>query len=475
VEETSERWVKVVAVDRSGNKSNPSDASSATALLIDDAHISDLTVSKVTAGEITADWVLAAAIKTAASGQRLELNAAGLQSYDTEGSQTINLASDPDANGNFITFQQDGVSLASIDSSGNLSGQNVSVANDLSIDGRDFQTELYDPLPKGLVAWGPVNAGGVSTTTEIGLHELSFDAVDGRSYRFEVHPFLVEGTTDAQTIGLRIRDGGSDTPDVTSTVVGYGYQKFAGTSSYTTLHWSRVMRCGSGMELTPGVHRFLTCLYASGGTATVYNNAANYVYASVEDVGPNVADTGYANNGGGATTPVVKTYTKTYTATWSGSYDSGNAYITYWGNSANQGDAPPASYGNQRGLIGFNAAQIQSDLAGATITSVKITLYANHWYYNAGGTARLGTHNYTSRPTTWTDSRVNQNRWTSTSWPKPGKRTVTLPNSVGDEFKAGTSTGISTGPGTSSYTDYGRFAGAGSGSNTPVLEIVYTK
>ncbi|MGW5175910.1 fibronectin type III domain-containing protein [Streptomyces sp. NPDC004082] len=93
VEETSARYVRVVAVDKTGNKSSPSDAATATALLIDDAHISDLTVSKVTAGTINADFVLGARIKTADTGSRVELNSAGLQAYDTAGTQTVNIAS----------------------------------------------------------------------------------------------------------------------------------------------------------------------------------------------------------------------------------------------------------------------------------------------------------------------------------------------------------------------------------------------
>jgi hypothetical protein len=92
VEETSTRYVRVVAVDIAGNKSAPSDAASATALLIDDAHISDLTVSKVTAGTIGADWIVGARIKTADTGARVELNSAGLQTYDAAGNQTVAIA-----------------------------------------------------------------------------------------------------------------------------------------------------------------------------------------------------------------------------------------------------------------------------------------------------------------------------------------------------------------------------------------------
>lgn len=89
VEETSARYVRVIAVDIAGNKSAPSDAATATALLIDDAHISDLTVTKVTAGTINADWIIGARIKTADAGPRVELNSAGLQTYDASGTQTV--------------------------------------------------------------------------------------------------------------------------------------------------------------------------------------------------------------------------------------------------------------------------------------------------------------------------------------------------------------------------------------------------
>jgi hypothetical protein len=92
VEELSARYVRVVAVDKTGNKSGPSDAANATALLIDDAHISDLTVSKVTAGQIAADWVVGARIKTADTGSRVELNSGGIGAWNAAGTQTVAIA-----------------------------------------------------------------------------------------------------------------------------------------------------------------------------------------------------------------------------------------------------------------------------------------------------------------------------------------------------------------------------------------------
>jgi hypothetical protein len=93
VESTTAVYVRVVAVDRSGNKSDASNEATVTALLIDNAHISDLTVSKVSAGTITATWLLAGAIKTAESGARVEIDNSGIRSYKTDGTQTLDVNS----------------------------------------------------------------------------------------------------------------------------------------------------------------------------------------------------------------------------------------------------------------------------------------------------------------------------------------------------------------------------------------------
>jgi hypothetical protein len=92
VESTAALYFKVLAVDEAGNKSNPSTAVQATANLIDDAHISDLTVTKVTAGTINADWIVGARIKTADTGARVELNSSGLQAYNSGGTQTVSIS-----------------------------------------------------------------------------------------------------------------------------------------------------------------------------------------------------------------------------------------------------------------------------------------------------------------------------------------------------------------------------------------------
>lgn len=91
VEETTVRHVKVIAVDLAGNRSAASASATATALLIDSAHISDLTASKITAGTLSANIILGAAIHTAASGQRVELNQTGLHGFNGSGSELVSL------------------------------------------------------------------------------------------------------------------------------------------------------------------------------------------------------------------------------------------------------------------------------------------------------------------------------------------------------------------------------------------------
>lgn len=91
VEQTDQIHVKVRAVDRSGNKSSASSSATVTAQLIDDAHISDLTVSKVTAGTITANWIMGGTIKTADSGARVQLDSGGVHAYDQNGVEALRM------------------------------------------------------------------------------------------------------------------------------------------------------------------------------------------------------------------------------------------------------------------------------------------------------------------------------------------------------------------------------------------------
>lgn len=84
-------YIKVVAVDLEGNKSIPSPAAVATAELMDDLHVSNMSVSKLTAGRLTADVINAASIKTGETGARVEVSYRGIQTYSEANIKTVNI------------------------------------------------------------------------------------------------------------------------------------------------------------------------------------------------------------------------------------------------------------------------------------------------------------------------------------------------------------------------------------------------
>lgn len=91
VTSTTGIYIKVIAVDESGNTSPPSDGSGVTAVLIDDQHISSLNVSKLLAGTVMASIVLGGVLATALTGQRVQMDSSGIHAYDAGGSLTFDL------------------------------------------------------------------------------------------------------------------------------------------------------------------------------------------------------------------------------------------------------------------------------------------------------------------------------------------------------------------------------------------------
>lgn len=87
VTSTTGIYIKVIAVDESGNSSPASPGSGVTAILIDDQHISSLSVSKLIAGTISATVILGSSIGTATSGARVVMDGTtdALYTYDSGG------------------------------------------------------------------------------------------------------------------------------------------------------------------------------------------------------------------------------------------------------------------------------------------------------------------------------------------------------------------------------------------------------
>jgi hypothetical protein len=493
IDSTENIYVRVIAVDRTGNRSAPSNAVTATINLIDDAHISDLTASKITAGTISSSIILGGVIKTAETGARAEMNFEGFRIFDEDDDPTVSLLGNPATNGNFLLIkdlEDPTVTLAGIDGLGRGSFQSVSVATDLVVAGENLVTDVINPLPKGIIALGTLDETpivGAGPSVERGAMEISFEAEESRTYRIT---FITEweATVDSTRLLLRIRDYGTIEPFIGIGDGGWLQQTLSGGTIATGNATAQVTYVG---EFTPGLHRILVTFCSISGNATINAPAGSGTEAKtllwVEDVGIPQTDIAVVNDAGvpvyqqpaatpTAPTPKPKvTYTREYAATWSGTYRSNGDFSSSHGNTMVQGDSGADNWLNDaRSLCGFNYQQIMSDTYGSTIQACYVTLYASHWYWNDGGTARIGTHNYTSRPATWADSRVAQQRITSSDWPKPGRRKVNIGTTIGNEFKSGAAKGIALGPTNGTKTQYGKFNGNGQ-SYEPVLTIVYVK
>lgn len=63
-------------------------------LAVNNAKIANLDVGKLTTGTLNADVILGARIKTADTGQRVEINSSGIGAWNSGGTQTVNIATD---------------------------------------------------------------------------------------------------------------------------------------------------------------------------------------------------------------------------------------------------------------------------------------------------------------------------------------------------------------------------------------------
>lgn len=85
VTSTTGIYIRVIAVDETGNSSPASASAGVTAVLIDDTHISSLNVSKLLAGTVSATIILGGTIETASSGQRAIMDMNGFHAYNANG------------------------------------------------------------------------------------------------------------------------------------------------------------------------------------------------------------------------------------------------------------------------------------------------------------------------------------------------------------------------------------------------------
>ncbi|MER5302134.1 hypothetical protein ABT039_22125 [Streptomyces lasiicapitis] len=392
-------------------------------------------------------------------GARAELGPDGLRLFDEYGDTAIALVTGA---AQYLTLRSGGQAVATVDTDGNAHFGDVDVAGDLTVGG-DPVAALLGQHARGLVAVDYQSSSVRTAGGEYGCVELAFDADPARMYRL-IFDAIVNPSAPGGEVQLRLRDGGASAPTVTSPQLQLATHHLAiGNSKRVRLELVR-----SGRVLGAGLHRLLVTFQNEYGPAgqyvDLYGAANSHGLFYVEDVGPYLRETGRRNTGGGSTEPPLRTYTKTYAATWSGTYSHRSGYNAYWGNGLVQG-----FYSNNNGvhaaLVGF-PAQLAADLAGATIERAEVYLYFEHWYSASGGTAVIRAHSHASRPAKFSsDTEGKSLRWRRNQGQWVDITTV---------FDSTRWRGIALDPNATSRTFYGRARGVGQ-TYPPKLRITYTK
>ncbi|WGH21368.1 minor tail protein [Arthrobacter phage Emotion] len=413
------------------------------------------------------------------TGARMELKPDGLKLYGVDGSEAVNLSAVPPQYVGIL--DSEGNTLAALADDGTVSGSGLNVTSDPVVMGSpllgsiaDFQhpseTEtvgILDFLPRGMVSRGFRAIGGMSVTGgEMELSEINFESTLGRAYRINVTPFgaYVDGGGAYGALVIRYTNDGTR-PTLSSPILHRQSVRNQNSADMMLSFGGTFYYLGG----SPGTIRLLATVSAVGGTVTVFSSGdGGDLRWWVEDMGLSVPDTGVDRTGKTGTTvappPEKKNYTKTYTASgYRSFYESNGGYYAYNTSKMYQGASPVA--GGLQSIATFPS--MTGDLSGATITSIKAYFYFEHWYYNSGGTAKIGVHGASSIPSTRPSITTVA---TSSSWPKPGGRWVSIPSSYWAGFKSGTYRGVALGDTSPSLTEYGYARGS-----STKIEIKYTK
>lgn len=335
------------------------------------------------------------------TGNRVVAASTGFKQFDAEGQQIVSIGAMPDTGETYTTIvdPETGGALSTMSNAGDFVGNSAAFTEDIELVGQSL-VEYTDVAPRALEAFAQktTHSSWSGVNTEMGIMEIQFTARAGHHYRIETPPLLTDvgaGGTSRARYRFRVTFDGS-APSIGSTQVAQS-DVFHNTS--VNVYWTHHETVGAIVRV------LLTIQDLGGGGSGARMLAATNrpMTIDVSDLGGQaITNTGIVNDssGGGGGTGGGGTgtrYTKRYLCSWSGSYRQNGTRRTDKGNLLYQGYVESFN-GNQKSLIGFNTAAIQSDLAGATVEKVQLRLYSQHWYNNSGGTVVIGDHNRTSRP-----------------------------------------------------------------------------
>lgn len=352
-----------------------------------------------------------------------------------------------------------------IDENGNAVFSTVS-AESITLNGENLADVLAIP-PRGVVALNTLpNNTNTYSGSEVIFGRLIIDNWDpARQYAVGVTGRFDKGSSSPTFMIVRCRYGWGSKPTTSSSVL-FEYQLGTGTANANDENVAIVFPF-SNTGQPAGIQLQLLFSFSASDSGTRYQGES-YGRCWAEDIGPVVT---YGTYNPTTDADPIQQYTKTYSANWSGTYqsdgDNRNISECYQGYFS-------GTNGNQYSLIGLPYSTIQNDLSGATILKTEIYLNNNHWYRNSGGTAVVGTHNYASEPSSASLGSVSEDL-DRESFTYGQAKWFTVTNTIANNLKNNSAKGIALGPGPStSDLYYGYFAGNGQ-SGEPQIRITYEK
>ena len=477
-------------------------------LAVTNAKINDLAANKITTAELAAGVRIIAGPET---GTHAEVTATGFYAYvedpvDGIPNEAVRIGTDGDTIG--IIDPATGATLASISQDGVVSAQSGSFLNDIEVQGEDlvgnfldispglqspFRGGVLTSLPGGLVQWGAQYTASSPTdnTTGVGIFEILVPMYRGRMYKFMTNALRVRSTV--ANAGVEIRGyrttGTANDPEAIPAAPTVNDQMLfrvpvtnVDQTAGEGILLQKIQAINAVLDdpaQLPGTfaynQRVLLAIARVTGSGNVWVDGSTLdpIEFWVEDIGPYSDNAGQASDGGGGltgtpkpppSTATPKTYSKTFYSTSSATYQGGGSKRS---DTSDVVQGYNSYNGDGKGLWIFPS--MTSYLSGATVNKVEVYAYANHWYYNSGGTALIKVHGYSAAPAS---SPAMTTAISSANWPKPGGRWVTLPSSLYAGFKSGTYKGFGVGPaGSTNLLYYGRFNG-GTGAR---IRVTYTK
>jgi Carbohydrate binding domain len=340
-----------------------------------------------------------------------ELTDAGIRLFDSAGKETISLMSDSGDGGDFIQL---GSGIYIDGRSNKISTPVLYVERDFRVDGNTIDDLLWE-YPRGLVARGSrttdSEAGGIA---EKEFMELRIPDLDpARGYRIWSSPIVVSNTNtiasggavtqiflkyDDADPGAKPQTGDTGLLQETRAVVNNTNNQAvaAGFNKYTSPSVD-LMKLSSNGDFRI-LMSFIGGAGAAAGTVQIRSNVNDQrVHLVVEDIGPDIADTGVERGAADGNT-TQKLTTKIFKPQWVGSYQGNGTLLG--SNHIYQGDG--RSYGNERSAIRFpvNSTSVPD---AAVIVKVEVYLYCFDSALSSGVTGLIGLHREASggAPGTW--------------------------------------------------------------------------